>query len=134
MKDTYVFPAVLSYAEDGISIEFPNLPGCLPCAYTAEEAVKNAKSAMSLHLYGMETDGEPIPAPTDIRNIKHKKNEAVLLVDAFMPPIREKLNNKFVKKTLSIPQWLNVEAEHAGVNFSQVLQNGLKDYLHLQSR
>ncbi len=43
MKDTYIFPAVFSFASDGISISFPDLPGCLPCADTAEEAAKNAK-------------------------------------------------------------------------------------------
>ena len=134
MKDTYIFPAVFDYADDGISIDFPDLPGCLPCAHSIDEAIKNAQSALGLHLWGMEQDDEEIPEPTDVRRIKHEENQAVMLVNVFMPPIRYKLNNKFIKKTLSIPQWLNAEAEHAGVNFSQILQNGLKDYLHLQSR
>ena len=134
MKNTYTFPAVFNYADDGISIEFPDLPGCLPCAFTTDEAVKNAQSALGLHLWGMEQDKEDIPAPTDVRLIKHNENQAIVIVDVFMPPYREKLSNRFVKKTLSIPQWLNAEAEHAGVNFSLVLQNGLKDYLHLSNR
>ena len=134
MNDNYIFPAVFDYADDGISITFPDLPGCLPCAHSTEEAIKNARSAMGLHLWGMEQDGEEIPGPTDVKNMKHEENQAILLVNVFMPPIRYKLNNKFVKKTLSIPQWLNAEAEHAGVNFSQILQNGLKDYLRLQGR
>ena len=46
MKDTYIFPAVFDFAEDGISIEFPDLPGCLPCADTVEEAVKNALAVL----------------------------------------------------------------------------------------
>jgi hypothetical protein len=50
-----------------------------------------------------------------------------------MPPVRDRINNKVVKKTLTIPQWLNVEAERQGVNFSMVLQNGLKQYLHLDA-
>ena len=134
MKDTYIYPAILSYTEKGISIEFPDLPGCLPCAETTEEAAKNAKEAMGLHLWAMEKDNDPIPVPTDLTKLKYTKTEIPLLVEVFMPPIRERLNNKFVKKTLSIPQWLNAEAEHAGVNFSQILQNGLKNYLHLQNR
>nr|WP_223156833.1 type II toxin-antitoxin system HicB family antitoxin [Thermosediminibacter oceani] len=63
-KDVYVYPAIFTYAEDGISIEFPDLPGCLPCAKTTEEAIKNAKEAMALHLWGMEKDGDPIPEPS----------------------------------------------------------------------
>jgi len=131
MKETYSFPAVLYYNEDGISIEFPDLPGCLPCAETTEEAVKNAKEALGLHLWSMEKDNDDIPPPTDITKLILEKNSIPLLVDVFMPPIRERLNNKYVKKTLSVPAWLNAEAEKQGVNFSQILQQGLKEYLHL---
>ena len=131
MKDTYIFPAVLTFADNGIAIEFPDLPGCLPCAETPEEAAKNAKEAMGLHIFGMEKDNEPIPTPTDISRLKCAENEMLLMVEAFMPPIRDRLSNRFVKKTLSIPRWLNAEAERAGVNFSQVLQGALKDYLHI---
>ena len=134
MKNTYIYPAILTYVDDGISIEFPDLPGCLPCADTTQEAVRNAKEAMGLHLWGMEKDDDPIPEPTDIDKLEYEEGGVILLVEVFMPPIRERLNNKYVKKTLSIPQWLNAEAENAGVNFSQILQNGLKDYLHLQNR
>jgi predicted RNase H-like HicB family nuclease len=76
MKDRYIYPAILNYADDGISIDFPDLPGCLPCANSTEEALKNAKEALELHLYGMEQDGDEIPEPTDIRNIKLEKNQA----------------------------------------------------------
>lgn len=131
MTDTYIYPAILTYTESGISVEFPDLPGCLPCADTSEEAAKNAKEALGLHLWGMEKDGDTIPAPSDIAKLRYGSGEIALLVEAFMPPIRNRLNNKYVKKTLSIPQWLNAEAERAGVNFSQILQQGLKEYLHL---
>ena len=58
MKDAYTFPAIFHEASDGISIHFPDLPGCLPCAQTMEEAFRNAKEALQLHLYGMEEDAE----------------------------------------------------------------------------
>ena len=67
MKDNSVFPAVFDVDSDGISIFFPDLPGCLPCADTMEEAFKNAKEALQLHLFGMEEDGEEIPEPTPIQ-------------------------------------------------------------------
>ena len=130
MKDTYIFPAVFDYAEDGISIEFPDLPGCLPCADNVDEAVKNAKEALMLHLYGMEEDNEEIPEPTPINKIHLEPNQAIVLTDVFMPPFREKQKTRYVKKTLSIPSWLNAEAEHYGINFSAVLQEALKQRLH----
>ena len=131
MKDTYIFPAVFSFADDGISIEFPDLPGCLPCGDTVDEAVKNSKEALRLHLNGMEQDNEEIPEPSCIADIPTEKGQSIILVDVFMPPFREKMNTRFVKKTLSIPSWLNAEAEHKGINFSQVLQNALLDKLHM---
>lgn len=131
MKDTYIFPAVFDYADDGISISFPDLPGCLPCADDLEEAVKNAKEAMMLHLYGMEEDNETIPEPTSVTNIQTENGQAIVLIDAFMPPFRERLKTRYIKKTLSIPSWLNAEAEHSGINFSAVLQEALKERLHI---
>ena len=128
-KDTYTFPAILTYEENSISITFPDLPGCLPCADTTEEAAKNARDAMGLHLWGMETDNDPIPTPTAIHELKLDANEIPLMVEAFMPPIRERQNNRYVKKTLSIPAWLNAEAERLGVNFSQLLQASLKQII-----
>ena len=128
-NDVYAYPAILTYADDGISIEFPDLPGCLPCADSTEEAVKNAREAMGLHLWSMEKDEDEIPTPTKITDLKLEKNEIPLLVEVFMPPIRERQTNRFVKKTLSIPAWLNAEAERAGINFSQMLQTSIKEQL-----
>ncbi|MEG1441707.1 MAG: type II toxin-antitoxin system HicB family antitoxin [Oscillospiraceae bacterium] len=131
MKDRYVYPAIFYYDNDGIAIEFPDLPGCMPCAETTEQAVINAKEALGLHLYGMEKDGDEIPKASDIRKITIEENGILMLVDVFMPPIRDRINNRFIKKTLSIPYWLNVEAESKGVNFSGVLQEALKEYLQI---
>lgn len=100
MKDTYIYPAVFDYSEDGISITFPDLPGCLPCADTVDEAVKNAKEALMLHLFGMEMDNEEIPEPTPISEIISEKNQAIILIDVFMPPFRKIQKTKNVKKTL----------------------------------
>ncbi|ALB46229.1 type II toxin-antitoxin system HicB family antitoxin [Clostridium beijerinckii] len=131
-KDYYVYPAIFSYANDGISIEFPDLPGCLPCADTTEEAVSNAKEAMGLHLFGMEEDNDPIPEPTPITKIKIESNQVLMLIEVFMPMIREAIQNEAVKKTLTIPRWLNVIAEANKINFSQVLQAALKERLNIK--
>jgi len=130
-KDRYVYPAIFDYADDGISIEFPDLPGCLTCGDTEEEALAMAKEALALHLYGMEQDGEPIPEPTPAHKIKVGESQAVVLVDVWMPPFRDEVRERAVKKTLTIPKWLNDLAEANNVNFSRVLQNALKDYLGL---
>ena len=129
MKDTYYFPAFFYFDDDGISIEFPDLPGCLSCAETEEQAVRNAREALGVHLYGMEVDGDAIPAPTSVRDLRPGEGGVTVMVDAFMPPVRDRINQKAVRKTVTIPAWLNREAEAAGANLSLILQNALKSYL-----
>lgn len=130
--NNYVFPAYLYFDDDGISIEFPDLPGCLPCAKTTGEAFRNAKEALGLHLYGMEQDGDPIPTPTPIQELHPEDGAILTMVEVFMPAVRDRINNRVVKKTLTIPAWLNREAEAANVNFSQILQDSLKHYLGIR--
>lgn len=134
-KDRYSYVAVFSYDEDGISIEFPDLPGCYPCADkdNTEQAIKNAREAMGLHLWGMEKDNEMIPEPTSITELHLENNQVPFLVEVFMPPVRERINSKYVKKTLSLPAWLAAKADEDGVNCSKIFQNALMEYLNVQS-
>ncbi len=131
-QDTYIYPAIFSYDDDGISIDFPDLPGCLPCAFSTAEAIHNAREAMGLHLFSMEEDGDPIPEPSDILNIKHEANQAVVLVDVFMPRVRDSINNKAMNKTVTLPQWLLTAGREADINFSQTLQDALMDKLGIK--
>lgn len=129
VTNSYCFPAFFYFDDDGISIEFPDLPGCLSCAETEEQAFRNAKEALGLHLYGMELDGDSIPAPSSVRGLHPEEGGVTVMVDVFMPPVRDRINQKAVNKTVTIPAWLNREAEAAKVNFSMLLQNALKTYL-----
>ena len=96
MKDLYIFPAIFSYESDGISIEFPDLPGCFSCAYSNYEAMQNAREAMSLYLYCSEIDNEIIPEPSNILEISREKNQAVVFIDIFMPPVRDEMKAKHI--------------------------------------
>lgn len=134
LKDRYSYVAVFSYDEDGICIEFTDLPGCYPCADAGntDMALKNAKEAIGLHIWGMEQDNEELPTPTPITDITLESNQIPVLIDVFMPPIRERINSKFVKKTLSLPSWLAAKADEDGVNCSKIFQNALMEYLHVK--
>ncbi|HYE80561.1 MAG TPA: type II toxin-antitoxin system HicB family antitoxin [Clostridia bacterium] len=128
-RDNYIYPAIFNYAEDGISIIFPDLPSCLPCAANIDEAVHNAKEAMALHLYGMEEDNDLILEPTSTDKIELEPNQAIVLVEAHMPLYREAIENDYVRKNVTLPHWLEKLAESKDINFSQVLQKALKDIL-----
>ena len=133
--DFYRYTAIFSYEKDGVHVVFPDLPGCITFGVDEEEAVRMAREALALHIYGMEQDGEAIPQPSPLRILAEQeelqRNEMFFLVEAFMPAFREKQNKRFVKKTLSIPYWMNAEAERIGLNFSQTLQNAIVQKLSL---
>lgn len=133
-KDRYAYVAIFSYEENGISIEFPDLPGCCPCAEKndTEGAIANAKEAMGLHIWGMEQEEEELPEPTPITKLVFEAHQVPFLVEVFMPPVRERINSKFVKKTLSLPAWLAAKADEEGVNCSKIFQIALMEYLHLE--
>jgi predicted RNase H-like HicB family nuclease len=131
MKDRYLYPAVFTEDQDGVAVEFPDLPGCFTCADTLEEAYDMAREALGLHLYGLEEDGEQIPTPAKPRDLMSRltHGQSVVVIEVWMPPIRGGVENKAVKKTLTLPKWLNELAERQNVNFSQVLQDALKAHL-----
>ncbi len=123
----YIYPAIFTREEDGFSVRFPQLDGCYTQGDSFEEAQRMAMEAMSLHLYGMEQDGEDIPEPN--MAVSAAANEMVVPITAWMTPFRDEMENRAVKKTLTIPAWLNDAAEKKHVNYSQILQSALKDYL-----
>ena len=135
-NDRYSFVALFDYADDGISIVFPDLPGCYPCADKddTDMALKNAKEALGLHIWGMEQDHEEIPVPSKITDLEIEPGQVPVLIDVFMPPIRERINSRFVKKTLSLPAWLASKADEDGVNCSRIFQNALMDYLGIREK
>ena len=131
-KNEYEFVALFSYDKDGISISFPDLPGALSCADTTAEAMKNAEEVLGLVLYDREMENEEIPQCTPLEKVECQKNEKAVLIKVWMPLVRNELDEQAVKKTLTIPQWLNKLAEAQNVNFSQVLQAALKEYLKVK--
>ena len=127
MQDRYIFPAVLTY-EDGfeIAVTFPDLPGCATSGENEREALLAGREALGLHLFGMEQDGEEIPVPSLAKDIDTDDGEAVALIDVFMPSIRLNQTTKAVTRTVTLPAWLNAKAIEYGINFSQLLQEAIK--------
>ncbi len=132
MKESYEFVAIFNYGKDGINISFPDLPGVFSAAKTTKEAIKNANEVLGLVLYDMEVDKKKIPEATPLEKIKCEQNEKTMLVNVWMPLVRNELDEQAIKKTLTIPQWLNKLAEEQNINFSKLLQTALKEYLKIK--
>lgn len=128
----YIYPAVfVTEKEGGYSVYFPDVEGCFTCGDSLEDALVMAKDALSLMLVDIEDEKKSIPEVSDIRKLKLKKNEFATLISADTMVYRQTLNNAAVKKTLSIPAWLNRAAIASGINFSQVLQDALRAQLNM---
>lgn len=128
----YVYPAIFqSETVGGYSVTFPDLSGCFTEGDTLEQAIEMARDALGLYLYSLEEDNEPIPEPSKPDQIKTVPGQFVTLIDVDMLAYRRKHDNRAVKKTLTIPAWLNNIAEKHNVNFSQILQNALIEHLGL---
>ena len=128
-KNSYEFTSIFQYAEDGINITFPDIPSAISYAQSTEEAIKNAEEVLGLILYDMESDKKEIPKATPFENIKTKEDEKAIIIRVWMPLVRNELDEQAVKKTLSIPEWMNTAALKKGINFSQVLQEALLERL-----
>lgn len=122
----YAYPAIFTPEEDGsFSITFPDLEGCYTCGDSLEDGIEMAEDALALVLYGYEKDGRPIPVPSAPAALPLSGNDFVNYIACDTMEYRKMYNNKAVKKTLTIPEWLNEAASAMGLNFSQVLQEAL---------
>lgn len=127
----YVYPAIFTFdKEDKVYyVRFPDIENCFTDGKTLAEALEMGEDALTLMLCQMEDDKASIPVPSNCSTIKPKSNETVSLVFADTTEYRRQNDSKAVKKTLTIPNWLNIMAERKGVNFSAVLQKALKEEL-----
>ena len=97
------------------------------------DAIEMARDAIGLMAIDMEDNNEALPEPTSIFNIKKEKEDDIItLVDVDFAEYRRKNDIRTVRRNVSLPSWLNVEAEKAGINVSSVLQRALKQELHIQ--
>lgn len=137
------YPACFIKEKNGYSVLFPDL-GTATCGETLDEAMWMAVDCLAGVLYMMKKDGETPPPPSQPGETDLEKLLAELYEEGEAPPLSDTFVNiitvdveeyakrhfeKSVKKTLSIPAWLNEAALRAGLNFSQVLQEALKERL-----
>lgn len=127
----YAYPAVFTAETNGgYSVDFPDIEACYTCGDTMADALEMAHDILSMRMCDIENDNEPIPAPSDIRTMQTETGEIVSLVSCDTVEYRKLYDNRMIKKTLTIPLWLNTAAEKADLNFSSVLREALLEKLN----
>jgi predicted RNase H-like HicB family nuclease len=130
----YVYPAIFTPEEGNILVSVPDLPGLHTFGNSMADALFMAQDAIEMWLWDAENKEELIPSASDQKKITKmckSPNQVVSMVAADTDEYRRQNDTRSIKKTLSIPAWLNHQAEEANAPFSQILQQGLKKYLHI---
>ena len=123
-----LFPCVITKEEEVDNGDFPGLDNVFTDGETLEEVIENAKDVLKAMLFTMYKNNIEIPKPS---RYKAKDEEMLIYIDIWEEPIKDKANQQSVKKTLTIPKWLNDLSEEKSINFSSVLQFALKKELGL---
>jgi predicted RNase H-like HicB family nuclease len=128
----HVYPAIFTPEEGyGFCIIFPDIEMGATQGKDIAEAMYMAEDFLAGALCYMEDKKEAFPAPSDIKSLRLKESEFATLISVDVAYYRRRTENKFIKKTLSIPSWLNALAEDSKINFSQTLQQALKEKLNV---
>ena len=112
-------------------VEFPDVLGCATEGESLPEAIAMAREALAGCLLAIKQSKEDIPAPSDIAFLSHEQGQFISIVDVDLNAYLRKREKKAVIKAVSLPQWLDVMAEEAGISYSQTLQKALKKELSI---
>lgn len=120
----YVYPAVFTPEENGqFSVNFPDLESCYTCGDNLVDALYMAEDVLAMTLVSYENNSTPIPTPSKKLSLEDGEFQNFIACDK--DSYRKQNMNRAIKKTLTIPEWLNEKALAQGINFSQVLQEAL---------
>ena len=129
----YAYPAIFDKEpEGGYSIYFPDIEGCYTQSEDAAEGIENATDALCLMLYGLEKEKKHIPKATSIHDIEVNGENFVTLIACDTKFYKNYFEGKSIKINATIPLWMKEAGEKNHVNFSAILQKGLRDYLKLE--
>lgn len=127
MKDNYTYPAIIDYSEEGfINITFPAFD-ITTCVNEGENFIPAAQELLALTIKEYEDDG--MEMPSEIAPVEVKENQKLVYINLWMPYHRSTIKEVYVKKTLTIPVWLDILAKQSNINFSATLVSGLKQAL-----
>ena len=133
----YIYPAIFTpetVAERGVvyTVEIPDIPGCITEGDSVPDAIAMAREALAGCILALKQTQEDLPLPSNYQDIATSSpQEFITLIDVDINDYLRRKETNSVIKTVILPQWLAIMAEEAGISYSQVLQESLKDRLGL---
>jgi len=131
MINLVIYYAVFNFAEDGINVVFPDLDNAATFGENMHEALYMAKDLLAGWLIDAEDEKEAFPTPSDHLSIPVAPEDLLIPIEIDLAFYRKKFNSKLIKKTLTIPSYLNDLGNEAKINFSATLTEALKEKLEV---
>ena len=126
------YPAIITKDNDGFFVEFPDLPGCFTDGDSLADALYNAQEASSGWLLSALEDGDKLPEVTDMSLIEHDDNTIISMIVVDMDETALKYGKHSVKKTLTIPAWMNTFTEEHNISCSKLLREAIEGVISQQ--
>ena len=131
MQNNYTYPVIVDFNEDGfINISFPDFPDTVTSVDDEKEIVSEAQDLLALTIRDYEECGGSLPEPSV--NVHVEEGQRLVFINVWMPYHRSKIKETYVKKTLTIPEWLNILGMNNNLNFSAILADGIKSRLGIK--
>ncbi|MCL1820623.1 MAG: type II toxin-antitoxin system HicB family antitoxin [Oscillospiraceae bacterium] len=131
MKTAY--PVIFTKLDDGYAAHAPDFPLDTQ-GDNLTAAIEMARDAIGIIGIDMEDENKSLPTPSNPGSVTYETGEFVSMVDVDFTEYRRANERRTVRRNVSLPSWLNTEAEKAGVNVSAILQTALKQELHINDR
>ncbi len=125
MEENYVYPILVNKEKGVYNITFPDFKNAATCTVEEDAIIATAQDYLAITILDLIQAGEEPPKPTPaLANATY--------IHIWLPYFKNKVKETYVKKTLTIPQWLNILAQNNNVNFSAALVRGIKEELNLK--
>ncbi|MCY9514405.1 type II toxin-antitoxin system HicB family antitoxin [Paenibacillus apiarius] len=132
MMPNYIYPVVVEETPTGVSMYFPDFPGTSVTAPSVVAGIKDAKIMLIHRIEELHDDNESVPVPSEIDTIQlEEPSDRIIYVEVFVIPPTD---DKTVTKNCTMPKWLRDAGDEAGLNFSQLLQQSVREALGIERR
>ena len=134
MKENYIYPAIVKKADREYEATVCDFDNAVTCGENQEEIISSLQELIALSILDLDSKNMEVPEPSAIEDISLNEDEQLLFIHIWMPYYKNFAKEVYVKKTLTIPQWLDILGKENDVNFSAVLTNALKKELGLETK
>lgn len=133
MKENFIYPVVFHTGEGGqTDVSFPDFPEIMTCVEEGVDAISEVQELLAGVLLQYEAENKKAPEPSEENTIKVNEGDRLVYIHLWLPYYRNRTKEIYIKKSVTIPQWLDILAKENDISFSAALVRGVKEELGIQ--